>query len=77
LFNDFTYESALKIFVELGLIERTDGIYKIGDVSKKMDLFSSKTYSHIVEVYELINYLYQNELSTITNYFKQILEENI
>lgn len=77
LFNDFTYESALKIFVELGLIERTDGIYKIADASKKMDLFSSKTYSHIVEVYELINYLYQNELSTITNYFKQILEENI
>jgi single-stranded-DNA-specific exonuclease len=74
-YNEFIYENALKIFVELGLIDNINGNYQVLKVSKKMDLNNSRTFKNLTDKFNLINYLYQNDLPTLKQYFNQILEE--
>jgi ssDNA-specific exonuclease RecJ len=74
-YNEFIYENALKIFVELGLIDNINENYQVLKVSKKMDLNNSRTFKNLTDKYNLINYFYQNDVPTLKQYFNQILEE--
>lgn len=74
-YDEFIYENALKIFVELGLIDNINENYQVLRVSKKMDLNNSKTFKQINDNFHFINFIYQNDLQTIKQYFNQILEE--
>lgn len=74
-YDEFIYENALKIFVELGLIDNINENYQVLRVSKKMDLNNSKTFKQMNDNFHFINFIYQNDLQTIKQYFNQILEE--
>ncbi|HPD99822.1 MAG TPA: single-stranded-DNA-specific exonuclease RecJ [Bacillota bacterium] len=74
-YDEFIYENALKIFVELGLIDNINEKYQVLRVSKKMDLNNSKTFKQMNDNFHFINFIYQNDLQTIKQYFNQILEE--
>ncbi len=74
-FDEFTLNTALGIFLELGLITLNENRYQIKLNSVKIDLNSSKIYQKTLEKYHHITYVYQNDLPKLKTYFMQILEE--
>ncbi|MDT8336496.1 MAG: single-stranded-DNA-specific exonuclease RecJ [Candidatus Izemoplasmatales bacterium] len=75
LYHEFILTKALKIFIELGLIEINDNIYHVKTHTSKMELNDSFTYQLILDKFHHINFIYQSEILAIKKYFKQMLEE--
>jgi single-stranded-DNA-specific exonuclease len=75
LYQELILTKAIKIFIELGLVEVLEKTYHVKTHTSKMELNDSPTYQAILDKFQHMNFIYQNEISTIKNYFKQILEE--
>jgi len=73
--DDFTYDTALDIFIELGLVSFADNHYQINSNSVKIDLNNSSVYQKILEKYQHITYIYLCDITKLKTYFIQKLEE--
>lgn len=75
LYQDFIFDKALKIFIELGLVEVIENTYLVKTHTSKMELNESPTYQSILDKFQHINFIYQSDALVIKKYFQQILEE--
>ncbi len=76
--TDYTFmvlDQAIKIFSELGLIEKTKNGMRINRSVTKVELNDSPMFRQLLDKKEQINWLYTEDITKIKQFFKQKLEE--
>jgi len=73
-YNQIDLKYAIKVFIDLDLIEKNDEYYIIKENVLKTDLQNSPTYVKLEEAKKVIDLIYYDFLSHIRTYFKEKME---